>query len=463
MVKRQRTAIARIFSDLIKADRIVDAGEMERWRQLCDKYRIDSEISVEAQMMTLAEALTEISRSDEPGLCADFLADCRSMTLSDGFCAHSEAMLMIALTLMFDTGRPFNLDAISVPRSGFDIDTATALYIESDSDEATNSAIAAEYRTLSNEFRLAGFRFIYLPEIIGHYRRSDPALLQDILRFLAPAMSPQGIAWAYGSLMKMTTSMFCKDLLCNKCGITVLRDTYPALLVKISNSFVGDTAYADYLRIEVDKDIVRDVRGFLDTFTAMLSGDMLVVSTPGGEVDGRFHFHGFYKQLLDIFLIRKNVRSTVLVDPYREEIIFPDIDTRLTGVHRREKALYALLLCAGSDGLNFNAPRAGAGAMARYTRRMDAIQTRYAEIYAMFGGDRDTAPDLRVPEIRRPIFSCLRRALGRLTALYNPQDYNVTKSADGIFAVHLEPSLLFATRLHDPAPVPLHQSPLYRQ
>ena len=70
-------------------------------------------------------------------------------------------------------------------------------------------------------------------------------------------MSESGIENAYKSLMKMTTGVFCKDLLCNKCGITDLRNTYPSLLIKIGNSFVGEDAYANYLKIEVDEADIR--------------------------------------------------------------------------------------------------------------------------------------------------------------------------------------------------------------
>lgn len=461
MQKQHKVAIARIFSDLIKADRIVDTGEMECWKRLCTKYSIDRDAAVAAQEMPLAEALAAICAADVPGLKEDFLGDCRAMTISDGFCAHSEALIMIALTLMLDRDQPFNVDAISIPKANFNIDTATALYIESADDASTNAAITCGYRTLFKEMQLAGFHFVYLPKIIDHYRHTDPALFKSILSFLAPAMSEEGIISTYRSLMKMTTAMFCKDLLCNKCGITELRDTYPSLLIKISNSFVGEVSYANYLRIEVDESIVEEMQKFVDKFSDMLSSDVFIVNT-SEERDNQFHFHGFYKQLLDIFLIRKNVRSTILINPYREEIKFPDIDTVLMGLHRREKALYALLLCMGDEGLNFNLPR-NAEAMPRYKARIARIQQRFAEIYGMFGGDKESAPDLSTPEIRRPIFSCLKRSLAKLTALYNPQDYNITKNRDGVFSVHVERELVYVAELDTEEPVPLSDSDLLKR
>lgn len=459
MQKKHKVAIARIFSDLIKADRIVDTGEMEYWEKVCAKYAIDQEVAIEAQTMPLSIAIDAIKNSDVAGMKEALLDDCKSMTVSDGFCAHSEALIMIALILMFDSAQPFNVETISIPKATFNIDTATALYIESDFDPDTNNAISTGYRSIFKEFQLAGFHFVYLPNIINHYKHTEPELFRRILSFLAPNISPEGISSTYKSFMKMTTDIFCKDLLCNKCGIAELRSTYPALLIKISNSFVGDVSYANYLKLEVDENILVTVQNFIDKFCQMLSSDVYVVNT-SEERDNQFHFHGFYKQLLDIFLIRKNIRSSIVINPYKEEISFPDIDSKLTELHRREKALYALFLSVGDEGLNFNAPRSS-DALTKYNARIKRIQSRFAEIYGMFGGDKNNAPDLSVPEIRRPIFSCLKRSLSKLPGLYNPEDYNISKSREGVFAVHIEPVLVYVSELKNDEPVALDKSELY--
>lgn len=461
MQRIHKTAIARIFADLIKADRIVDVGEMEYWEKICQKYSIDKEIEIESQQMSFAEAMDAICTSGVHGLKEDFLEDCRSMTVSDGFCAHSEALIMIALVLMLDPEQPFNAEVFSIPRASFNIDVATALYIEIEYDTETNDAIGKNYRALFKEFQLAGFHFVYPPKIIEHYQDTDPKLFHQILSFLAPSMSEAGIENAYKSLIKMTTDVFCKDLLCNKCGITDLRTTLPSLLIKIGNSFVGETSLANYLKIEVDEDILSTVQTFIDRFCEMLSSDVYVVNT-SEERDSQFHFHGFYKQLLDIFLIRKNIRSHILINPYKEEIFFPDVDAKANGLHRRERALYTLLLCCGKDGVNFNQPKSADG-LAKYEKRMEKIQARYSAIYSMFGGDGEAAPNLSVPEIRRPIFSCLKRSLKNISSLYNPEDYNITKNRDGVFSVNIDDNMVFVTELDSDESIPLKDSELFKR
>lgn len=455
----EKIAIARIFADLIKADRIVDTGEMECWRNICHKYAIDRDIRIEAKDISFADALYIICNSDVQGLKEDLLGDCRSMTISDGFCAHSEALLMIALITILGSEQPFRGEVISIPKASFNIDNATALYIENEFDPETNEAIRTHYRSIFKEFQLAGFHFVYIPKIIDHYRNTDSTLFKDILSFLAPAISETGLENTYKSLMKMTTGIFCKDLLCNKCGITELRNTIPSLLIKIGNNFVGEDQYANYLKIVVDEDITLTMQTFVDCFSEMLSCDVFVVNT-SEERDNQFHFHGFYKQLLDIFLVRRNIRSTIHLNPYKEEIIFPDIDSKAMGLHRRERALYALLLCQGADGINFSAPKS-AESLERHNRRMKRIQQRYSAIYEMFGGEKGAAPNLSIPEIRRPIFSCLKRSIKNLQTLYNPDDYNITKSEKGVYSVNVEPELVWVYQLDSEEPIPLRKSEMY--
>ena len=461
MLKSNRIAIARIFDDLIKADRIVDTGEMEYWEYICKKYSISQEIRIDATTLSFADAINEICSSEVKGLKKELLEECRSMTVSDGFCAHSEALLMMALITMFSSELPFDCSVYSIPSSNFNIDIATALYIENGYDIETNNVIISNYRSIFKELQLSGFHFLYIPKIIDHYKETDTKLFKDILSFLAPSMSEKGLEKTYKSLMKMTTGVFCKDLLCNKCGITELRNTNPSLLIKIGNSYVGEAQYANYLKIEVDGDMVSTVQTFVDSFTKMLSSDVYIVNS-SEERDNQFHFHGFYKQLLDIFLIRKNIRSEIHINPYKEEILFPDIDTKLTGLHRREKALYTLLLCEGNNGINFNMQKTTDG-LEKYNRKLKKLQERYSTIYEMFGGEKELAPDLSIPEIRRPIFSCLKRSLKNMQGLYNSDDYNITKNEEGVFCVNLEQELVYVIQLNSLEPVPLLDSNLYKK
>lgn len=460
MRAEERIAICRILTDLIKADLVIDSNEMQEYVKLCESYNIRREEEIKASSITLSEAVSLLKQSDR-GLQRDLIGDFCDLSMSDGFCARPEALLLIGLSRCLED--PYSsAQILSIPQPVFNVAFGSVLYIESSTNEGLNQVINDNFRTLFKECQVVGFNFIYVPKVIEHYRSTDRKLTSRIVRFLSPALSDEGVENVINGLLSINTQNFCKDILCNKLGIKELRDTEPALLIKIGRSYVNDNLYANYLKINVDENIVKQMQKLLDTFSGMLSSDNINVSKVE-EKKNQFLYHGFYKQLLDIYLIRRNVRSTVNVHPYKEEILMPDIDMKLTKLHRREKALYPLLLIVSKEGgINFNLPQNAKQAQI-YEKRMRLFQNRYKVIYELFGGERGGAPDLTQAEIRRPIISCLRRSLAEISGvLYNANDYMINKDVDGYIKVNLDDKELF---IFEPERgyVYLYESDIYRK
>lgn len=460
MRAEERIAICRILTDLIKADLVIDSNEMQEYVKLCESYNIRREEEIKASSITLSEAVSLLKQSDR-GLQRDLIGDFCDLSMSDGFCARPEALLLIGLSRCLED--PYSsAQILSIPQPVFNVAFGSVLYIESSTNEGLNQVINDNFRTLFKECQVVGFNFIYVPKVIEHYRSTDRKLTSRIVRFLSPALSDEGVENVINGLLSINTQNFCKDILCNKLGIKELRDTEPALLIKIGRSYVNDNLYANYLKINVDENIVKQMQKLLDTFSGMLSSDNINVSKIE-EKKNQFLYHGFYKQLLDIYLIRRNVRSTVNVHPYKEEILMPDIDMKLTKLHRREKALYLLLLIVSKEGgINFNLPQNAKQAQI-YEKRMRLFQNRYKVIYELFGGERGGAPDLTQAEIRRPIISCLRRSLAEISGvLYNANDYMINKDVDGYIKVNLDDKELF---IFEPERgyVYLYESDIYRK
>ncbi len=460
MRTEERISICRILTDLIKADLVIDSNEMQEYAKLCESYNIRREEEIKASSITLSDAINILKKSDR-GLQRDLIGDFCELSMSDGFCARPEALLLIGLSRCLEDPNS-TAQIISIPQPVFNVAFGSVLYIESSTNEELNRIINENFRTLFKECQVVGFNFIYVPKVIEHYRSTDSKLTSRIVRFLSPALSDEGVENVINGLLSINTQNFCKDILCNKLGIKELRDTEPALLIKIGRSYVNDSLYANYLKINVDERIVEQMQKVLDTFSGMLSSDNINVSKVE-EKKNQFLYHGFYKQLLDIYLIRRNVRSTVNIHPYKEEILMPDIDMKLTKLHRREKALYLLLLIVSKEGgINFNLPKNAKQAQV-YERRMNLFQNRYKVVYELFGGERGGAPDLTQAEIRRPIISCLRRSLAEIGGvLYNANDYMINKDADGYIKVNLDDEELY---IFEPEKgyVILNESDIYRR
>lgn len=455
-----KTAIVRVLTDLIKADAIIDAGEMEKYSILKTKYCLTSDDELDGSQMTLAESMNIISRIDKQ-FKQTFLSDCMDLTVSDGFCAPSEALLMIALISILEEDGDNGKEVLSILNSTFNIASSSILYIESQFDVEINNVISKNYRALHKETQIAGFNFIYVPAIIKHYQETDRSLMVRIISFLAPSLSENEIDHVIKSLYSTTTSSFCKDILCNKLDVSLLRNAAPSILIKIGSSYVKKDTFANYLKVDVDKNILFTIQNIIDKFLSMISSDIISVST-AEEKSHQFLYHGFYKQLLDIFLTKQNVRSRLYINTFTEDIIFPDIHRKLEKLHRREKALYILLLIMTKEGgINFNSPQS-AKQLSAYNRMLAELQMKYQTIYGYLGGDK--APDLGQAEIRRPIISCIRRSLSELDGLlYNVADYKINKNEFGNLNIGLEEDLLFVYDSKSNSMIHLFDSELYKR
>lgn len=444
MKQIEKISMARIFADLIKADLIIDAGEMFFFDKMKAKYHFGREEETEAVKMSFAEAVSVLLQMNDDAK-SSFLSDCADLTLSDGYCAKSEALIMMALDYSFNRSTPENpVEVISIPRKSFDIDLFSVLYIETSYNLALNEEIQTHHRELYNELKLAGFDFVYIPRIVQHFQQTDNALLLSVASFLAPSLGEENIKDISKRLLQMTSAKYTKEILCNKFEMATLRESKPSLLIKIGNSYVGDTCYANYLKLPLESDICSIVKTLTNAYSSMQIGNFVVNKIEARYSEKQFSYSGFYKHFFDAYLQRKNIRSRIYIDPFNEKISFPDIEHTVSGMHRREKALYMLfLILSQSGGFSFRQPK-NIAEMEEFQSRMSRLQKQYNFIYELFGGDGRKAPDLSLPELRRPMFSCIKKCISHLAGqLYNVNDYFVNKSPSGNLKIYIEKDLIF--------------------
>lgn len=101
MRKSEKTAIFRVFTDLIKADDIIDIKEIDFLDELREKYGITKECEITAGSLTLAKALKTIATADKKtrhSLMNDFIR----VAMSDDFCAKEEALFIDWTTAFID-------------------------------------------------------------------------------------------------------------------------------------------------------------------------------------------------------------------------------------------------------------------------------------------------------------------------------------------------------------------------
>ena len=96
---KERIAIARIVSDLIKADNIIAKSEIEMLNKFKSAYNIDSHILSEARHIKFSTAVTTLgSLEDEEKI--EIFKTIQSMAIADGVCVPREAMLLLAFVML---------------------------------------------------------------------------------------------------------------------------------------------------------------------------------------------------------------------------------------------------------------------------------------------------------------------------------------------------------------------------
>lgn len=438
MKQSEKASIFRIVTDLIKADAIIDTREIEVFDSIRERFAINKEDEVLGFSYTFANAIRTLLESPK-SLQHELTVFFNELAMSDNFCAREEALLLVALRLCMSLNSDMECKVVSIDTSSVNIEPTQILYVESEFDNDINWEINEKFREIVAEVRLVGFDLVYLPKISEHYRTISKTDFIKIASFLYPDVSYERLEIVTQHLYKLSTSEFCKDQLASKLGVKVFSVVNPSLMIKIGDSLVGDKNIANFLLVELDKDVISSIRYVLDLFSEYYHTFHLNYLK---EEKGRFIFTGFYKQIFDIYMLRKGIKSPVVIDVYRGSIRFSEADLKIEKLHRREKALYALfMLESASGGINFSKPTTPKE-LARYEKRMAAVQKKYRLIYKKFGGEPQKAPDLSISENRLPMIALIKRQLKALgDVLFHVDDYMIQRNMFGNYCINISPSL----------------------
>ena len=329
--RTQKIAFARIISDLIEADFIVEESEMDFFEDIISKngLNISESMLVEAKKMDLAKAVSLLKELDSER--RKQIINClKDLALSDGTCVPLEAIQIFAL----EQAMEHDAYIYSVPSKDIGIDNMKVIYIENDNDTEIAKEIESNYRSISNEFALAGFDFVHIPFVVTDYKRMSLDYLRKVVKYMIPSIPPEKVDAICNDLQSMTTSRFCRDLLYKKISIPLL-DVRPSLLIKISESAIIDqydvedaerTDYANFLRIELKGDLLSEIRNLIDSYHKMINCAITVNSMPKNQ---KFMYYGFHRSLFDLIAYGREQKEYFLVidiTKHQAQVYFEPID-----------------------------------------------------------------------------------------------------------------------------------------
>ena len=193
MTREQRTATARIISDMIKADNIIEESEIKDMNRLMSEYSITHQEMSEARKIRFSDAvntLKELSVKERKA----FFDPSYSIDLSDNICVPREALLLIALQYCLidndrkaDDGKPFSKPyLISCPTGEVSFNDQYMVFLESSCNEERNEELKQHFLLLVSITRLCGFNFIYIPTMVEEFRGMNEQYAKDAISHMVP-------------------------------------------------------------------------------------------------------------------------------------------------------------------------------------------------------------------------------------------------------------------------------------
>lgn len=310
----QKIAIARIVSDLIEADFIVEEKEMNFYEKfISEELKINEQMLVDAKRTDMAKAVSILKELDleKRKIIVERL---KELALSDGTCVPLEAIQIFAI----DQAMEHNAYIYSVPSLEIGINNMTVIYIENSSHNKVNLEIERNYRSIRNDFALAGFDFVYIPYVVNDYKNMRTDYLKKVVRYMLPSVPGKKVESICHKLQNMTTSRFCRDLLYKKNGIPIT-DAKPSLLIKINesaliNQFEREDAervtFANFLLVELKVDILNQIRTIIDSYHRMVNCPITVSSAPESP---KFMYYGFHRSLFDLIAYEHEQKEFKLI------------------------------------------------------------------------------------------------------------------------------------------------------
>lgn len=333
-----KTAVAKVLSDLIQSDGIVNQGEIVFLRQAFKELKIDGSHLKKSGSMTLADAVTILKKCGSAEKTA-ILQAIQRLSGADGDIDPNEALLVAALTLAIGISlegtQGLKAELVSIPGKGFDLRDAV-LYVEPSRDKKTNLAITKEYGAISQLLEGRGKQFFYLPLVMKELNGKRRTFRQ-MLRYIEPLLSDEQLQLIMHDMKGFGTPMLSKEVFLNQLDSRVFQLDGPAFLFKIDNLKSGDCQ--DLLLIYID-------HSPLDTLERFYRLNDQLMSMPKGErVDDELSYTGVHKIIIDTILkFHSNEGLSRLRVTEKGRLLLVDRNNAEVKVQTIGRALYILYL-----------------------------------------------------------------------------------------------------------------------
>lgn len=438
---KERIAISRIVSDIIKADNIIEESEIEMLNRFRHKYDLDNRIMSEGRRMKFSTAVMDLNTLTEQEKL-ELFNNLKTMAMSDGACVPREALLLLALSYSFGfVSNEINKDMsenriksrlISCPTGDVSINSQYVIYIEGKYDDTVNNDIRDHLENNVLILRLWGFDFVYIPALVTEFGSMNKTYVKDVVKFMAPELSDATVDVVYDRLLNMDTVKFCNKVLAGNLGVNDVRNSEPSLFINIGTSVIPYCSasgpvecYTEFLCIPITKDISSLVRSFVRAYSELISYYAVPNVKYAVDWSKNFKYFGFYKAMFDFLVKAEPKDSDMVLYVYNNLIDFPQVSYEKLMLTPQESALYKLIIY-----MTYNHTLGGLPTTynAKYNNEIVNI---YTKIYRR----RDAELPANMAPIRSRIESKLKK---NLPMLANIDDY-IPRLKDGKYVITARP------------------------
>ena len=363
--EQHKTALAKVLSDLVQCDGIVNQGEIDFLQQVYSLFNITLTSRKKATNISLAEAVGILKSLGNPEKIA-ILRMFQSLSLSDDSLDPTESLLITSVILSIGIDLPetqgLNATFVSIPDLSFDTRNAV-LYLEPAFDKKTNASINRDHEAICMLLRESQREFFYLPKVVSELK-SKKKTFRNALSYIEPTLTEEQLDHIDGQLPQLDSVFLSKEIFLNYLNANGLKISKPSFFLKIGNMKPG--TYQDFLIIETGSHPLQTLERLVQLNTNILNicppvnnkKEELFIQKlmlkPKKEHKDELNYTGFHKIILDI-LLKYNGFNKVsrLFITRKGDIFLSDRNNTEVKMPALCKALYIFFLLH-EDGLSLN-------------------------------------------------------------------------------------------------------------
>ena len=360
-----KTALAKVLSDLIQSDGIVNQGEMDCLTHVFKVLNITAASTKKSASLTLSSALSYLKSLGNMEKMA-ILKIFQQLSLSDDSLDPNESLLISAMLLSIQIELPetqgIHASLVSIPNLAFDTQNAV-LYVESNYDTDINAKIENEYDSICNLLKDSNREFFYLPKVMQEMSRKSNTF-HDTLSYLEPTLTDEQLGLINTNIKLMTTADLSKEIFLNYLNVNGFNLNKPCFFFKISNKM--PSRFQNFLILEIASDPLLTLQRFYQLNSSITqleikgltekgkrSLNKLNVKTIHAKKD-EVQYTGFHKVIIDTLLKYNSSQGISRIFVAENGSIYltdrNNIEVKMSSI---SKALYILFLLH-TEGIKLN-------------------------------------------------------------------------------------------------------------